>query len=161
MLPGMRSSGRLSLLLVLLVLLAPACESKQKVCEHARDRLVEMTELDGKAAISDAPADQKSTAKTYADRITTAISDGFVEPCLELTDAERECLAKIDDFADATIEANENMLACSQKYSSDADFEQHCEKWSKDRKAAKSSYTADCVAIVDRLADAALKRAGI
>lgn len=156
----MRSSNRLLSTLVLLVLLAPACKSKQKVCEHARDRLVEMTELEGKAAISDAPSDQKSTAQSYADRVTNAVRDGFVEPCLELDDTELECLAKIDAFADATITANQNMLACSEKYNEDDDFLEHCDKWSKDRKAAKASYGADCVEVVDRVADSALKKAG-
>jgi hypothetical protein len=158
----MRSSNGLMSMLVLLALLTSACNSKQKVCEHARDRVVEMTELDGKAAISDAPSDQKSTAQEYADKITKAVRDGFVEPCLELDDAERECLAKIDPFADATVKADQDMIACSEKYGGDDDeFEKNCGKFSDARKAAKDSYGANCVKVVDRVADSALKKAGI
>lgn len=142
------------------LLIVGGCSSKQTVCEHARERIVEDTDLQGKMAISDAPPDQRASAQEFADRVTEAVRAGFVEPCLKASEAEFECLSKIDPYLDAVIAANRGMLECSEKHDDDA-FERKCAKWSKARDEAQSSYGADCVKAVERFANAALTKAGI
>jgi hypothetical protein len=126
------------------------CKSKQSVCEHARDRFVEMGQTDRHLAEQDAPDDQKAMAREIGQRFEKALHDRFVAPCLELEGEEFKCMETIDAHADAYVAAQRGLLECGEKYASDEEFLANCEKWSVARKKAVKDYGA-CTKVLDRI----------
>lgn len=148
-----RTITRLLFSFVLAVLCS--CSSKQKMCEHARDRFVEMSKADSQLAAHDAPADQKAAALDLGKRIAGAVHEGFVAPCLTLSDKGSDCMKRIDTFADAYLSAQRGQLECSAKYPDDGEFESRCAKWYDSRRAAESAFGSVCNDTLDEIFDQA------
>jgi hypothetical protein len=128
-----------------------ADSTPQKVCEHARDRVKELSELDAQAAEQDAPDDQKTTARERGKQITDGIHGKFVEVCLELESDDLRCMTEIDAYVDAVVPARRGELECRAKDPS------ACEKWEADIDKARASYGA-CYAVLERLTSTAWDR---
>ena len=134
-----------------------ACKSKLRVCEHARDRAIEMTEADTKLAVQDA-GDLEAETRARGKTIVDALREGFVESCVELEDAQYECMVNIDAYADAYVAAQTGMVECGeQPYADDDARRAACEKWSEARSQANKDYGSTCDKLLTRMFDTLLK----
>ncbi|MFO7566553.1 MAG: AgmX/PglI C-terminal domain-containing protein [Enhygromyxa sp.] len=146
---------------IFLLLLASACEGPtpiapsaepsaderrpEQVCEHARDRVVEMSELDAQMAVQDAPDDQRSTARARGKEISEGIRSKFVEVCLGLDGDDLRCMSEIDGYADASLAARRASFECRTKDPS------NCDQWLAKIREANEAF-GRCVGVVDEVA---------
>ncbi len=87
--------GRIALVIALL---APACDSTKKDCEHAREVMASEWERNAKAAIATVEAGQRHALKTASAKEVTHLRRVFVDICVAQPESARACVAKIDDF---------------------------------------------------------------
>jgi hypothetical protein len=128
-----------------------ADSTPQKICEHARDRVKQLSEIAAQAAEQDAPDDQKANARESGKEITDGVHSEFVEVCLELGSDDLRCMTEIDAYVDAVLPAKRGELECRAK-----DYTA-CHQWEADIEKAQASYGA-CFAVLERFTSTAWDR---
>jgi hypothetical protein len=128
------------------------CKSRQTLCEHARDRVELISVFDGNIVEFQTPADQRPTVSANTKQVAAMVREGFVAPCLELEAAELECIAKIDTYADAVVNAQRRLIDCWFNERSAAE----CGRWEQARREAETDYGEACVAAVGRIVSTSL-----
>ncbi|KIG12634.1 putative abductin-like protein [Enhygromyxa salina] len=121
----------------------------QTICEHARDRVVELTEIDGQLAEQDAPADQRATARERGEALTQSVRQAFVSVCLSLDSEDLRCMAKIDHYADAALAAKRGDHDCGVTAAGG------CEQWSAAAHEAEASF-GGCHEVVEEVVGRAM-----
>lgn len=75
-----------------------ACNSKQKTCEHTRDVFIEQAQVMVHRALAGAPEGAKERLQKKADEELQAANAAVVPRCMEASEEDIKCFARIDEM---------------------------------------------------------------
>ena len=144
--------NRTTLALLVVPFVLSACRSKQKVCEHARDRLDEVHAVETKYALAEMSPPYHATVEKRAARYVELVRGLFVEPCTKLEGEAFECMRNIDTYVDAYVPATEAVMACPSAPADSVDFSP-CEEEALAARAAIRDEHRACVDAIEAIID--------